>query len=227
MPPRPRPTPTTTCSSGEAALDADSRSWIDALRAEGGERDRAISRLHDLLLGAARYELARRRTTLAHLGKQEFEDLAVQSADDALAALLGKLDQYRGASRFTTWASKFGLLEAAVKVRRRAWENREIPIEPDHWVLMEDGSAPLEADAEVEELLGVLGAAIREVLTPHQREVLVAVALNDVPIDVLAERLGTTRGALYKTLHDARRKLRSELGGQGFSLAAFEARGAR
>ena len=57
--------------------------------------------------------------------------------------------------------------------------------------------------------------AIAEALTPQQRAVLVAIALNGVPIDVLAERLGTTRGALYKTLHDARRKLRARLGERG------------
>jgi RNA polymerase sigma-70 factor (ECF subfamily) len=213
--------PASAYSKDEGLLDTDSRSWIDALRSQGGERERAISRLHELLLGAARYEVTRRHRTLLHIGKQEQEDLALQSADDALAALLEKLDQFRGASRFTTWAFKFALLEAAVKVRRRAWESREIPIEPDHWLLSEDGAPRPEADAEMEELFRVLGVAIREVLTLHQREVLVAVALNGVPIDVLAERLGTTRGALYKTLHDARRKLRSELCGQGFSLTAF------
>ena len=61
------------------------------------------------------------------------------------------------------------------------------------------------------ELLADIARAIEEELTPHQREVLVALALNEVPIDVLAERLGTTRGALYKTLHDARRKLRRKV----------------
>jgi len=60
--------------------------------------------------------------------------------------------------------------------------------------------------------------AIDEQLTPHQRTVLVALALNGVPIDVLAERLETTRGALYKTLHDARKKLRAHLEESGLSV---------
>ncbi len=127
-------------------------------------------------------------------------------------SVLRRLDDFRGESRFTTWVYKFALLEAAVKLRKRAWQGREVPVEPDVWELY--SSADLEPDAEAEqsELLATVQEAIAEVLTPHQRRVLVALALNGVPIDVLAERLGTTRGALYKTLHDARRKLRAASG---------------
>jgi RNA polymerase sigma-70 factor (ECF subfamily) len=73
------------------------------------------------------------------------------------------------------------------------------------------GATP-DDEAELGELLQAVQGGIAEALTPHQREVLVALALNGVPIDVLAERLGSTRGALYKTLHDARAKLRTHLG---------------
>jgi RNA polymerase sigma-70 factor (ECF subfamily) len=139
------------------------------------------------------------------------EDLAQQSADDALVAILGKLGDFRGASRFTTWAYKFALYEAAAAVRRRAWQGREIPLESEAWRRFADiGSGP-QARAEMRDLFEALGASISDDLTPHQREVLVALALNDVPIDVLAERLQTTRGALYKTLHDARTRLRAAL----------------
>jgi RNA polymerase sigma-70 factor, ECF subfamily len=132
-------------------------------------------------------------------------------------SVLGRLDDFRGASRFTTWAYKFALLEAAVKLRKRAWQGREVPLEPESWALF--ASAGLGPDAEVEqgELLRALQAGIAEALTQHQRRVLVALALNGVPIDVLADRLGTTRGALYKTLHDARKKLRAHLQASGLS----------
>ena len=126
-------------------------------------------------------------------------------------AVLAKLDRFRGQSRFTTWAYKFALLEAAVKVRRLAWQGREIPLEPTEWPRFADSGSSPHAQTERGELLGKISRAIDTELTPHQREVLVALALNEVPIDVLAERLGTTRGALYKTLHDARRKLRRAL----------------
>jgi RNA polymerase sigma-70 factor, ECF subfamily len=199
-------------------LDAESREWLRCLGETGATRDEAIARLHALLLRGARFEVARRRPTLPHLRGDDLDDIANQAADDALVSVLARLDDVRGASRFTTWVYKFALYEAAVKLRKRAWQGREVPLEPENWSLF--SSAGLEPDAELEqsELLLTLQAAIGEVLTPHQRRVLVALALNGVPIDVLAERLSTTRGALYKTLHDARRKLRKHLDECGLSL---------
>jgi RNA polymerase sigma-70 factor, ECF subfamily len=202
--------------------DAESRAWVAALRAEGPRRDRAVADLHELLLRAARFEVNRRGRAFPHLRGGDLDDLAMQSADDALMALLGKIDDYRGDSRFTTWAYKFALLEAAVKVRRRAWQGREVPLEPESWEVFGaggPGSSP-EAAAEQGELLGELGTAIAETLTPHQREVLLAITMNGVPIDVLAERLNTSRGALYKTLHDARQKLRVHLADRGMAIGA-------
>ncbi len=199
-------------------LDDESRTWLRELRAGGATEDAAVGRLHALLLRAARFEVARRRPSLPHVRGDELEDIATEAADDALMSVIRRLDDFRGASRFTTWVYKFALLEAAVKLRKRAWQGREVPLEPETWGLF--SSAGLEPDAEVEqtELLSTLQAAIEDVLTPHQRRVLVAIALNGVPIDVLAERLETTRGALYKTLHDARRKLRAHLDEHGLAL---------
>ena len=204
------------------SLDADSREWLRCLHAEGATRDEAIVRLHALLLRAARFEVARRRPTLPHLRGDELDDIATEAADDAVVSVLKRLDDFRGASRFTTWVYKFALLEAAVKLRKRAWQGREVPLEPESWSLF--SSSGLEPDEEVEqgELLSALQSAINDVLTLHQRRVLVALALNGVPIDVLADRLTTTRGALYKTLHDARRKLRSHLEERGLALDVLE-----
>ena len=202
----------------ETHCDAESREWLRCLRSDGVVRDEAIARLHALLVRAARFEVARRRPSLPHLRGDELDDIANEAADDALMSVLRRLDDYRGASRFTTWVYKFALLEAAVKLRKRSWQGREVPLEPESWSVF--SSAELEPDAELEqsELLSTLQAAIAEVLTPHQRRVLVALALNGVPIDVLADRLSTTRGALYKTLHDARRKLRGHLKERGLAL---------
>ncbi len=191
--------------------------WLDRLRAEGAARQAAVAELHELLAKAARFEVSRRAAELPHLRGGDLEDLAQQAADDALMAVLRKLDDFRGESRFTTWAYKFALLEAAVKVRRRAWQGREIPLEEEAWSqLAAAGSAA--RPAEDAELLAALREEIEASLTPRQREVLVAVALNGVPIDVLAERLGSNRGALYKNLHDARRKLREALAARGFQI---------
>ena len=196
-------------------LDDESREWLRSLHADGAERDEAVARLHALLLRAARFEVARRRPTMPHLRGDDLDDIASEAADDALVSVLRRLDDFRGASRFTTWAYKFGLLEAAVKLRKRAWQGREVPLEPESWGLFSSTGLEPDAAAEQSELLATLQQAINEVLTDHQRRVLVALALNGVPIDVLAERLETTRGALYKTLHDARRKLRKHLESSG------------
>jgi RNA polymerase sigma-70 factor, ECF subfamily len=201
-----------------ATLDAESRDWLRSLRADGAGHEEAVARLRALLLRAARFEVARRRPSLPHVRGDELDDIAAEAADDAVLGVLRRLDDFRGASRFTTWAYKFALYEAAVKLRKRAWQGREIPLEPEAWTVFASGALEPDDRAEQSELLATLQAAISEVLTPHQRRVLVALALNGVPIDVLAERLGTTRGALYKTLHDARGKLRRHLDACGLSL---------
>jgi len=201
-----------------AAAGEPDRAWVSALRVAGPKRDEAIARLHNLLVRAARHEVSRRRAALSHVRGEELDDLALQAADDALVAVLAKLDDYRGASRFTTWAYKFALLEAGVRLRRRAWQEREVVLEPEAWPLMAGAGKSPQSQAETGELMQAVKHAIDGCLTEHQREVLVALALNGVPLDVLAERLGTTRGALYKTLHDARRKLRTDLAQRGFTL---------
>jgi RNA polymerase sigma-70 factor, ECF subfamily len=209
--------PTEIPAASSAA--SESRRWLERLGGpDGAVRDAAVAELHALLLKAARFEVDRRRASLPHLRGDDHEDLAQQSADDALVAVLAKLDQFRGESRFSTWAYKFALLEAAVKVRRRAWQGREIPLEDAAWSTLSAATAWAGRGAEDSELFAILREQIETGLSPRQREVLVAVALNDVPIDVLAERLGSTRGALYKTLHDARRKLRSALSERGIEL---------
>ena len=198
-------------------LDEESRAWLRDLRAEDGARDAAVARLHALLLRAARFEVGRRRVALPHVRGGDLDDLAVQAADDALVSVLRRLDDFRGLSRFTTWAYKFALLESAVKLRKRAWQGVETPIEDVDWSRFSSTTAEPDAAAEQGELLATLQHAIEEILTERQRRVLVAIAIDGVPIDVLADQLDTTRGALYKTLHDARRKLRAHLEDSGLA----------
>jgi RNA polymerase sigma-70 factor (ECF subfamily) len=204
--------------------DAESRGWLRALSATGPEREAAAERLHALLLRAARFEIARRQRAVGAGGGRDLDDFAVHAADDALAAILRKLHTYRGDSRFTTWAYKFALLEAAAIVRRRRWRGREVTLEPNGWECLLDAGRPSpDGQAETYELLGAVSDAIAEALTPHQRAILVAITLDDVPIDVLAERLETTRGAIYKTLHDARLKLRARLAEDGLAVGTSSA----
>jgi RNA polymerase sigma-70 factor (ECF subfamily) len=199
--------------------DAGSRAWLSRLRGSGAERDEALAELHELLLGAARFALSRRAS---QVGREGFDDLATQAADDALVAVLDRLDDYRGDSRFTTWAWKFAFYEACVAVRKRRWLGREVPVEDEGWEALGREAGP-DAAVEQAEVLGALKSAVDEALTPHQRGVFVALALNEVPVDVLAERLGTSRGALYKTLHDARGRLRTALADAGLGPDGWQA----
>src|SRR5690349_5448683 len=179
------PTVRTDAAAAETALGRASQEWLSDLRGDGAGREEAIGRLHALLLRGARFEVGRRQASLPHLRGDELDDIALEAADDALMSVLRRLDDFRGLSRFTTWAYKFALYEAAVKLRRRAWQEREVPLEPEDWsVLSSAGPAPAD-EAEQNELLAAVQVAIAESLTPHQRRVLVALALNGVPIDVL------------------------------------------
>jgi RNA polymerase sigma-70 factor, ECF subfamily len=213
-----RPPPRAGGRRSDVMHDAN-RSWLADLRGEPAVRAAALTELHALLLGGARIELHRRRPTLGRVSNGTLDDLANQAADDALATILTKLDSFRGASRFTTWAYKFVLFDAGVKARRRAWQDREIALDDRAWLTARDAGPSPQRTLESTELLRALGDAVRTALTPHQREVFVALALNGVPIDVLAERRNTTRGALYKTLHDARRKLRTAVAATGLTEA--------
>jgi RNA polymerase sigma-70 factor (ECF subfamily) len=192
-----------------------SQAWVARLSCTGAERDAAVAELHDLLLRTARFEIRRRRGAFPQLGGADLDDLAWQSADDALMSVLRRLGDFRGDSRFTTWACKFAIVEAGVKVRKHAWRGREILLPEASWSAVADSAPAPHEFAEARDLLAALREEIDRQLTTRQRQVFVAITLNNVPIDVLAERLNTTRGAVYKTLHDARCRLRAVLADRG------------
>jgi RNA polymerase sigma-70 factor, ECF subfamily len=192
-------------------LDRESQAWVTQLQAERPVRDAAIRRLHALLLKEARYEIRRRTGALAHPSGRDLEDLAVQAADDALMVILSKLDDFRGDALFTTWARRFAALEVPGKIRRRLGHTRETPTDSEPWLAERAGSDDPEQLTELRELARTVGRLIADELTAHQREVLIAMTIDEVPANKLAVRLHSTPGALYKTLHDARAKLKAEL----------------
>jgi RNA polymerase sigma-70 factor (ECF subfamily) len=213
--------PTARAHSGQPAparLDAASRRWLEQLRVGHPRHDQAVLRLHELLQRIAFRELSRRRAQLRAIRGPEFDDLAHQAADDALVSVLARLDDFRGLSRFTTWAYKFVVFEVSAKVARHAWQRQ--PPGPDEFEvdLLADHRSPRpDQQLEQRQQLEVLARAIGE-LTERQRAVFVAVALNDVSIDVVALELGTNRNALYKNLFDARRSLRHQLAAAGLPV---------
>jgi RNA polymerase sigma-70 factor (ECF subfamily) len=189
----------------------ESEQWVEQLRPGHPRRDQTVAKLHEVLLRVAFSELSRRRGQLRSITGPEFDDLAHQAANDALMNILARLEQFRGLSRFTTWAYKFVMFEVSDKVARHAWRRQPPSHEACAFERLPDSHAPRPGERlEQQQQLEVLSTAISE-LTERQREVFVAIALNDVPIDVLALRLGTNRNAIYKNLFDARRNLRARM----------------
>ena len=199
-----------------AGLDAESAEWVGALAGVGRRREAALARLHELLVRIARGEAARRGPRLAITGP-ELDDLAFQAAADALVAITGKLGQFRGESRFTTWVYKFVIFEVSAKIGRHFWRHPAVRLDAEDW---EQLPARFGADpahqAEWGDLFAALRRAVDTELTSRQREVFVAIVLNDVPLDTLVMHLGSSRNAIYQVLFDARRKLRAALAANGY-----------
>jgi RNA polymerase sigma-70 factor, ECF subfamily len=204
--------------TARAALDAETRRWTEQLQEGHPKYNEALAALHDLVRRVAIFELSRRRRMLFSVSGQEFEDLAEQAADDALVEVLMKLDQFRGLARFTTWVYKFVVYEVASKVANHAWRRQRPSAAELDWDQFASTNLTLPEDQlERRAQLSVLSAAIGE-LGERQRTVFVAVALNDVPIDVLALELRTNRNAIYKNLFDARRRLRAYMAAAGHPI---------
>ncbi len=155
------PTRTTRIAAPVTAT-SDSDAWLSALRAGGAVYSQAVDSLHALLVRAARFEVGRRRASLAYVRGDELDDIALQAADDALVAVLAKLDQFRGASRFTTWAYKFAVLEAGVRLRRRARQHREVALDSQSWTQLAQTAPGPDVDAERAELLAALSECMSE-----------------------------------------------------------------
>jgi RNA polymerase sigma-70 factor (ECF subfamily) len=190
--------------------------WVAALRSPGAGRDDAVARLHQALLRVARSELHRRHGQLNVTGP-ELDDLAHQAAADAVLAILAKLDQFRGESKFTTWACKFVMFEVSAKVGRHFWRNPPVALSTEDWDRLPDrfGFDPAR-ESERRDFVRAVRRAVQEDLTEHQRRVFVTLVLDGVPLDALAEKLGSSRNAIYKTMFDARRKLRASLVAHGY-----------
>jgi RNA polymerase sigma-70 factor, ECF subfamily len=194
--------------------------WLTELR--GPNSGEALADLYDLLVRGLRAALG------GYGGGVEanVEDFA----QEALIKITGNLDSFRGESRFTTWAQKIAMNVALTELKRRRW--RDVSLQ-DLFAGREAGDrGPVDTQLTPEQLayqntvLGELSRVVDEDLTDKQREAVVAVILEAMPISEVAKRMGTNQNALYKLLHDARRRLKRHMEAAGFSpqevLAAFE-----
>jgi RNA polymerase sigma-70 factor, ECF subfamily len=208
--------------AARGVFDETSRSWVEQLHAGHPRHRETVAGLHLMMGKMAARELARRHSQVPALTGPEFDDLAQQAADDALVKVLNRLDSFRGLSRFTTWVYKFVICEVSTKVAGHAW-HRQPPSPTEH--VWEELSAPSrwgpEETHERRAQLQALREAIGE-LTERQRHVFVSIALNEVPIDVVALELGTNRNAIYKNLFDARLSLRARMAAAGHPVSQRE-----
>jgi RNA polymerase sigma-70 factor (ECF subfamily) len=213
--------PPCRCQGGDAAgprppvtLDEESAEWLRVLR--DADRDDAAARLHELLLRIARREIRRRRTG-GEITGPELDDLAHQAAADALLSITRKLAEFRGESRFTTWAYKFVMFEVSSKLARHFWRRDAAHPDKADWdQLAETSGIPPADQVESKELVDALRRAVDTCLTERQRQVFVAIIVQGIPLDTLVAERGTNRNAIYKMMFDARRKLRAELVAQGY-----------
>ncbi len=196
--------------------DPESSGWLSVLREDAPDRQQGIAKLHAMLVRAARAEVSRRASGFM-IGGPESDDLAHHAAADAVLAILAKLDTFRGESRFTTWAYRFVILEVSAKIGRHMWQRPTVAMDNEQWDRLPErfGIDP-SVHAQARDLLTALRHAIEQNLTPHQRRVFIAIVLNAVPLDAVTLELGSNRDAIYKTMFDARGKLRAALAANGY-----------
>jgi RNA polymerase sigma-70 factor, ECF subfamily len=198
-------------------LDEESRSWRRRLAsADPAERQAAERELHDRLVRIALAEV-RRRSSRTQVTGPELDDVAHQAAGDAMLAILGKLAEFRGESRFITWAYKFVILEVSSKLGRHYWRNPPVALDAAQWERLPDrfGLDP-QQHAEAAGILAEVRHVIDTELTAHQRRIFIAIVVDAVPLNALAEKLGLERNAIYQVIFDSRRKIRRALVAKGY-----------
>jgi RNA polymerase sigma-70 factor, ECF subfamily len=199
-----------------AGLDEESSAWLSRLAAAGGERQAAERELHARLVRIALAEVRRRSASTPVTG-QELDDLAHQAAADAMLAMLAKLGDFRGESRFITWAYRFVILEVSSKLGRHYWRHPPVALDAGQWERLPDrfGIDPVR-HAELAGMLAEVRRVVEDELTEHQRRVFMAIVVDGIPLDALAAQLGLRRNAIYKVIFDARRKIRRALAANGY-----------
>lgn len=192
--------------------------WLYALNASGEIQETAIADLRNLLLRTALYFFSRNLSDFEEIDREEILQRAEDCAQEALIAVMNHLSDFRGDSRFTTWAYKFAINSALMAARRERWKGKSLD-----QLSVSDGRlfewAPPDRSAIQREIGNIIQDVIETELTDRQRDVLIMMVFHEVPMDEIVQRLGTNRNAIYKMLHDARRKLKVSLQARGFEIS--------
>jgi len=203
--------------------------WVSELGAPGEAQEIALGDLRAIVMRGLPYALSKWLTPT----DPQFESLSEEVAQDTLLRVLDSLHTFEGRSKFTTWVHKIAVRIALTELRRKRWRDVSLDELTDN----APGQGPLgvltahvagpEVIAEQSDMIAHLQRVISEELTEKQRQALIATRIHGVPMEEVAQRMGTNRNALYKLLHDARLRLKNRLEEEGLSpedvLAAFEA----
>lgn len=206
----------------------DNSEWLDALRSSGSSQASALSDLREILLSGLKRGLSKWLEPYS----PELEALAEDTVQQALIRILDHLDTFEGRSRFTTWAYKVAINLALTDLRRKQWQDFSLEelLEPKSEdragrSLVDEESGP-EATVEQRELMARIGAILEDELSPRQYSLMRAVALEGIPMEAIAQKMGVKRNALYKMMHDARLKLKRRMALEGLDvenvIATFE-----
>lgn len=200
--------------------------WLHDLNASGEVQESAILDLRDLLLRATLYFFNRNLGDFRNMHRDEVLQRAEDGAQEALIAVMNHLADFRGDSKFTTWAYKFAINIALMTARRERWKGKSLdqPAFSEDGVTLESflsakssGQTP-DRSAIQDEIIVTLRNVIEQDLTEKQRQVLLLMVFHEIPMDEVVHRLGTNRNAIYKLLHDARRNLKKALLARGFAV---------
>lgn len=203
-------------------MQRDNRSWLEDLRSEGQGRENALVELRDILSRVLPKALSRYLSP----DSGHFDAFLEDVSQETLLRVLDRLDSFEGRSQFTTWVYKIAIRIALNELRLRKWkevslDGLEEGPEPDQMPSKRFAASDPdpEAVAEQNDAMAMVRRIIQEELTPRQRTIMMAVNVQGLPLDVVAERTGTNRNALYKMMHDARLKLKRRLEREGLSPA--------
>lgn len=197
--------------------------WITYLNTAGEEQTRALTDLNRLLLRSVYYTFS--KYLPAGYDTERVRMLAEDCTQDALITLLAHLHEFRGESQFTTWAFKFGINKAMTAARWEQWRGVSLEAlsgdrEPDEmdWESTQTSTTSVEQIQAQKETWEIVRQVIHSELTERQRQVLIWMVFDEVPMDVVTERLDTNRNAIYKLLHDARQKVKGRLESYGYKF---------
>ena len=201
--------------------------WLHDLRASGVSQEAAIADLRNLLLRAVLFFFSRNLDDFRGLARDEILQLGEDCAQEALIAVMNHISDFRGDSKFTTWAYKFAVNKALMAARHERWKGISLDelsfFSNDalvEWAVRDKSPGPSSDQSMMQaEVIEVIREVIEHELTDKQRRVLIMMVFNEVPMDEVVQHLGTNRNAIYKMLHDARRKLKSGLQARGFDVA--------